>query len=780
MVRLLSACLRRTTLRCISSIKGQSLPRQYQPIFQLKHTRSLHDETPKPAESESAASEPLDPKPTEPENQESEKSEDTQSSENSENSEHKEAKDSENMPVDPSRKWETYRTNFIDLNKYRATPSIGFKEGLKVTVRGFIGKRKDVSSNLSFCELSDADDPDRKIQIVSTWEEEGSPQFIAHQDLKTIPAYSPVIAVGTLGLPPDHVKTRKAPSRWDLKLRFVNCLNPFPKDIIVSKDAVWPPHQRHLQLRFDPLLRERLRLRSMLQPVVAKYLQSTKFLEIDTPLLFKSTPEGAREFLVPTRRQGYAYALPQSPQQYKQILMASGITRYYQWAKCFRDEDHRADRQPEFTQLDLEMAFSSAADCMKVVSKILDKIFLHLSERWSPIEINGIQHPKHVGLDPAVLSINSRKKLPRDGIQRYPRVAFTDMGYKTYDQAMKQCGTDKPDLRVKLPYMTLIRDAKKINPPESFINKITSLKGRVTVDMIKLRLGLPPKAAGDFIRKFMDSLPVKLSPESTPAVLVYDSSKPLNGLSVLGHEAAENLEEYTKSKANEFPPCKDGDILIFQARKRGPFYGGSTDMGRLRKAVYDAGVEQGHIPRDHSFKVIWIHEFPLFTPNEYTADPGQGGRAGISSTHHPFTAPLTDNDFFNAQKNPLQAKGDHYDLVINGVEIGGGSRRIHAAKHQDWILREVLKMTDEGMAEFSHLLEALRAGCPPHAGFAFGFDRLLTVLCNVPSVKDVIAFPKNNRGEDLMVRSPGLITAEQRKTYHIFQDSDSETTVQPE
>ncbi|KAI0853555.1 tRNA synthetases class II-domain-containing protein [Daldinia vernicosa] len=818
MVRILSSYLRRTTLRCIPSIKGQSLPRQFQPIFQLEHTRTLHDEISKPTGSESTATES-----TESTESESIVSKPTES-------EHAESQDGESIPVDPSEKWEAYNKNFINLGndekyekKYKATPVIGYRTGNDVTVHGFISKRRDVSSNLSFCELTNALDHHsrKRIQIVSSWNEDGSQQFLAHQDLMTIPAYSPVVVSGTLQEPPNTTNntTNKpgSPRKWDLKLRSIHCLNPFPKDIIVSKDAVWPPHQRHLQLRFDPLLHDRLLLRSSLQATISKYLKSKSFIHIETPLLFKPTPEGAREFLVPTRREGYAYALPQSPQQYKQILMASGVTRYYQFAKCFRDEDHRADRQPEFTQLDIEMAFAGGADVVKLVSNLVARVFQSLSEKWTPTEINGIRHPVYVGPDKTLMKKGPNKdentnkdenkskgankyknkknkskgedqKSPEspeagDGVTRFPRVEYSDIAFMTYSKAMMHHGTDKPDLRISAPYVTSIRGTKHLDLPQEFIEKITSLEDPY-VEMIKVRLGVSPRRAGEFIRKFMDSLPnnntIKLSPESTPAVLVYDSSKPLNGLSALGHESASKLEEFTASKESLYYECKDGDIIIFHARKNEVFHGSSTDLGRLRKALYDAAVQQGFIPKDNSFKVVWVTEFPLFTPNGDNADPGQGGTAGFSSTHHPFTAPLTAKDFFSAKSNPLEAKADHYDLVINGVEVGGGSRRIHVAKHQEFIMRDVLKMTDEKVAEFSHLLEVLRAGCPPHAGFAFGFDRFLAVLCDVPSIRDVIAFPKTNNGEDLMVGSPAKVTPEQRKMYHLFQETEAEAEVEAE
>ena len=311
---------------------------------------------------------------------------------------------------------------------------------------------------------------------------------------------------------------------------------------------------------------------------------------------------------------------------------------------------------------------------------------------------------------------------------------------------------------------------------------ITSLEGPLTVDAVVFRFvdpnaetdlnakappRLSPRESYDFIREFMEALPstpLKLDRACTPGVLVYDSAKPLNGLSALGHESAEKLR-------SNFAGFRDGDVLLLQARKRVTrFSGGSTDMGRLRTAIHAAAAARGLVPtKPVEFKALWVTEFPMFTPNDSEgAGTGQGGLSGFSATHHPFTAPHSAQDLALLRTRPLDAIADHYDLVINGVEVGGGSRRIHVAEVQEYVLREVLGMEDRGVARFAHLLEALRAGCPPHAGFALGFDRFLSVLCDVPSVRDVIAFPKNNKGEDLLVRSPGQITAEQAKTYHLF------------
>ncbi|KAI5927324.1 tRNA synthetases class II-domain-containing protein [Camillea tinctor] len=658
-----------------------------------------------------------------------------------------------------------------------ASPGASFQAahvGQELVVHGFLGKRRDKSAGLSFCPIESAV---AKVQIVSRWETEGSLQHRAHMALRAIPAYSPVSVTGILEASDKPPGTRPHPDMkesksWDLRLQKIQYLNTFPKNIIVSKDAVWPPKSRHLQIRFDPLLRDRLQFRNRVTSLLRKCLQSRRFTEVETPVLFKSTPEGAREFLVPTRKQGYAYALPQSPQQYKQTLMASGITRYYQFAKCFRDEDHRADRQPEFTQLDLEMAFAGSFDVMRVVEQLIESILKMLHNLYIPSDVNGVRHPVWRGYE-------DYKQIPRAQVKesyeahispenrpRYPYFV-TNFPKFTYESAMKAFGTDKPDLRIQVPFITNITPVDSI-VSEDFVKMITGLENPI-VEACKFRL---PGSVNDnraFIQEFFDELaktPQKLDPHTAPGVLVFDPSKPLHGLSALGHEAAEKL---ASMESEYWPRCEDGDMIIFVARKNEPFQGGSTELGRIRKLVYDRAVARGILPKDHKWQFLWVTNFPLFTPNG--DDPGQGGAAGFSSTHHPFTSPASTKDLDLLATDPLRAKADTYDLVLNGVEIGGGSRRIHVAEVQEYVMRDVLKMTDAGVAQFSHLLEALRAGCPPHAGFAFGFDRLLTVLCDVPSVRDVIAFPKNNKGEDLLVGSPGPVTEAQRKTYHLSSKS---------
>ncbi|KAI0873803.1 tRNA synthetases class II-domain-containing protein [Hypoxylon argillaceum] len=640
-----------------------------------------------------------------------------------------------------------------------------FKHGNTVTVHGFLGKRRDKSATLSFFDLHLNQKDRDTIQIVSSWKEEGSAEQASHIYLKSVPTYSPVCITGTLkkkktAAPTDNTTPadNAAPAEnYELKLEMLHPLNTFPKDIIVSKDAVWPLKSRHLQMRFDPLLHERLEMRQTIAELFALQLKRAEFLEVETPILFKSTPEGAREFLVPTRREGFAYALPQSPQQYKQILMAGRVAQYYQFAKCFRDEDHRADRQPEFTQLDLEMAFADGTVVMRRVEQLMRSLTQLLHHHFVPTMINGIRHPRPLW-DGSFHADSPRYNQIDNSILKIP-----------YEKAMLRHGTDKPDLRIKSPQVSFIREFDYF-PPE-FKSMLTSLKGPV-VEACKFRFEGSPQDSAKFVKDFFDALqntPHRLGSESTPGVLFFDSSKPMLGLSSLGHEAATKIAEY---KNPQWSKCEDGDVIIIHARKRQPYQGGSTELGRIRKLMYDAAVGKGLLPKDYSFNFLWVTRFPMFTPNG--DDQGQGGSAGFSATHHPFTAPLTPHDVDLLRTDPLRAVADHYDLVLNGVEVGGGSRRIHVAEVQEYVMRDVLKMTDEGVNQFSHLLEALRAGCPPHAGFAIGFDRLIALICDVNSVRDVIAFPKNNKGEDQLVGSPSETTWAQKKTYHLFSEPPSE------
>ena len=302
---------------------------------------------------------------------------------------------------------------------------------------------------------------------------------------------------------------------------------------------------------------------------------------------------------------------------------------------------------------------------------------------------------------------------------------------------------------------------------------LTSITDPV-VEVCRFKLDASPAQVKAFVFKFLESVdgePFGTNPDGAPGICIYDSRAPLEGLQIFGHEGAEKLQTLFEQEESELT---DGDLLIIQARNDVPLTGGSTVLGKLRLAIQKAALSEDLLERDLSYHYLWVTDFPMFTPNDPTdhGHPGQGGTAGFSATHHPFTAPKTKEDVDLLLSDPQRAIADHYDLVVNGVELGGGSRRIHNAQIQEYVMKDILKMTEERIADFSHLLAALDSGCPPHAGLAIGFDRLIAVLCGKESVKDVIVFPKSSKGEDIMVKSPSRITKEELKRYHLEYSSN--------
>ena len=349
--------------------------------------------------------------------------------------------------------------------------------------------------------------------------------------------------------------------------------------------------------------------------------------------------------------------------------------------------------------------------------------------------------------------------------QRYLNVKLVKpFRWMTYENAMSEYGSDKPDLRIPYKIRPMIQEIL----PSDLVGKITPLAGPI-IDAMVVPLEGPPDQVRNLISHFLDSADAAKylnNPDGGPGIFIYDSSKPLQGLSALGFKAVNKIAE-------TFSGLEDGHLIVLQARKNAPLSGGSTELGNMRTALHSAAVKAGllsPLPWKY-FEPLWVVDFPLFSP--VTVDePGQGGKAGFKSTHHPFTSPRTAADVDLLLTEPTKAIGDHYDLVINGEEIGGGSRRIHHAAMQEFIFRVILKMDEEKIAEFAPLLEALRAACPPHAGIALGFDRLVAmVFSHVKgkkfSMRDVIAFPKSGSGEDLMMKTPGRLTEEQLERYHL-------------
>ncbi|KAJ3020446.1 hypothetical protein HKX48_000785 [Thoreauomyces humboldtii] len=524
--------------------------------------------------------------------------------------------------------------------------------------------------------------------------------------------------------PSDAVNQDQATGQVEVFLRELQVLNPADSlPFSTAPRAKLPSEETRLKYRYVDLrrqaLQDNLRKRSLAAHTVRNYLHDKAFVEVETPLLFKSTPEGAREFLVPTRQRGQFYALPQSPQQYKQVLMSASIDRYYQIAKCFRDESLGADRQPEFTQIDLEMSFVRMEDVMELMEGLVKKIWKVVAEV--------------------------------DLVNPFPKM--------TYKEAMRRFGSDKPDTRFGMEISDVTACFPGISPSEH---------GSTVVEVFKVNQG-----AAHLSNKELAKLFEQLMAEEFP--LLGGKLEPRNLAFV---RAPASLEQDWTGKlkfANDHPPdlrialekavggVQPGDLLVFNRRVAG-YLGPHTIAGRARLLISKALVTAGHLDLTATLNFLWIHSFPLFSPTRWPVPAHE--QVAYESTHHPFTAP-TPESLSELRDDPASVLGQHYDLVLNGQEIGGGSVRVHDPKLQRYIFSEVLGMSEERVErDFGHLLDALRFGCPPHGGMALGFDRLMAILSGAASIRDVIAFPKLSGG-DLFVESPAPVSQKALKEYHL-------------
>ncbi|MDZ4714302.1 MAG: aspartate--tRNA ligase [Cytophagales bacterium] len=445
---------------------------------------------------------------------------------------------------------------------------------------------------------------------------------------------------------------------------------------------------RYLDLRRTPV-RESLELRHKMTQQTRSYLDGLKFIEVETPVLIKSTPEGARDFVVPSRiHHGEFYALPQSPQTFKQLLMVSGFDRYYQIVKCFRDEDLRADRQPEFTQIDCEMAFVTREDVLDTFEGLIRHLFK---------AVKGVTIPP----------------LP----------------HMTYADAMKFYGSDKPDTRFEMKFVEL--------------NAVAKGKGFQVFDSAELVVALCVPGAGGYTRKQLDELTDFVKrPQIGAKGLVWVRYEPGGSLksSVDKFFDAEALTSWAAA-CN----AKPGDLILVLA--------GATEqtrkaLGELRLLM---GTQLGLRNKDE-FSALWVIDFPLL---EWSEDTKR-----FNAMHHPFTSPKPE-DMGMLDTDPGKVRANAYDMVINGTEVGGGSIRIHDRPTQQLMFSKLGFTEAEAKKQFGFLLEAFEFGAPPHGGIAFGFDRLCSLFGGVDSIRDFIAFPKNNSGRDTMIDTPSTISAEQ-------------------
>jgi aspartyl-tRNA synthetase len=459
---------------------------------------------------------------------------------------------------------------------------------------------------------------------------------------------------------------------------------------------------RYLDLR-RPEMARNLRVRSKVATATRMFMDEQGFLEVETPLLFKSTPEGAREFLVPNRREpGTFYALPQSPQQFKQILMVAGVERYYQLARCFRDEDQRADRQLEFTQIDIEMSFIDREDIYNLIEGLLKRV-------W-------------------------KTALNIDLATPFKRMPF--------QEAIDRYGIDKPDTRFGMELADFTEEFRS--------SKFKVFAGAVAnggvVKAINVK-GLACATQGQ-----MDTM--------TELAKSY-GAKGLAFIKVEGGEWKSPIVKFFSDAEKQALATKlaiaEGDLILFAADQ---WLNACEILGKIRLYTADILKSQGKlsIPADR-FDFLWVVDFPLLS-----FDKEQNR---WYSSHHPFTAPVAEDIPF-LKTEPRKVRGQHYDIVVNGTELGGGSIRIHQPQVQKTVFEEVLQIPpEETRLRFGYMLDAFNYGAPPHGGIALGFDRLLAILCGTPSIRDVIAFPKTAKGTCLMTESPTPVSARQLRDLHI-------------
>jgi aspartyl-tRNA synthetase len=445
---------------------------------------------------------------------------------------------------------------------------------------------------------------------------------------------------------------------------------------------------RYLDLRRNPI-RNNLMLRHKMAQEVRKYLDGRDFIEVETPVLIKSTPEGARDFVVPSRMNpGEFYALPQSPQTFKQLLMVSGFDRYFQIVKCFRDEDLRADRQPEFTQIDCEMAFITQEDILNIFEGLTHHLFK---------TVKGINLPA------------------------IPRMQYAD--------AMRLYGSDKPDIRFGMEFVEL--------------NDVVKGKGFSIFDNAELVVGINAKGCADYTRKQIDELTEWLKrPQIGVTGMIYCRYN-TDGTLKSSVDKFYNEDELTNWAAafNAEP----GDLILVLA--------GQTD--KVRKQLNELRLEMGSrlgLRDKNTFAALWVLDFPLLEWDE------ESGR--YHAMHHPFTSPKPE-DIAMLDTAPGDVRANAYDLVINGTEIGGGSIRIHDRALQSLMFKHLGFSPEEAQKQFGFLMDAFEYGAPPHGGIAFGFDRLCSIFAGLDSIRDVIAFPKNNSGRDVMIDTPSTIAETQ-------------------
>ena len=498
----------------------------------------------------------------------------------------------------------------------------------------------------------------------------------------------------------------------------------FCEKLEVLNSSVTPPFQlddehlsettrlthRVLDLR-RPQMQNNLRLRYKVAMEVRKFLDANGFIDIETPMLTKSTPEGARDYLVPSRvNPGEFFALPQSPQLFKQLLMVAGFDRYYQITKCFRDEDLRADRQPEFTQIDCEMSFVSEQEIRDLFENMIRQIFANTMNTELP------------------------KPFP----------------VMTHEMAMAKYGSDKPDLRVKMEF-TELTDVMKDVPFKVFSNAANMPGGRVAALLVpggSAEGSGMPRSEIDAYTQFVGIYGAK----GLAYIRVNDISK---GAAGLQSPIVKNLTDEAIKQILERTGAKNGDLIFFGADKARIV---NDSLGALRNKIGYSDFGHAHGLFEDAWKPLWVIDFPMF---EYDETEGRW-----VACHHPFTSPKDGHEDF-LESDPGRCRAKAYDMVLNGWELGGGSIRIHKEEVQSKVFTALKIGEAEAKEKFGFLLDALQYGAPPHGGLAFGLDRLVTLMTRSDSIRDVIAFPKTQRAQCLLTQAPSAVSERQLQELHI-------------
>jgi aspartyl-tRNA synthetase len=574
--------------------------------------------------------------------------------------------------------------------------------GQPVTLCGWVDRRRDLGG-LIFIGLRD------RAGVVQVVVEPDSPVFADAESLRN--EYCVRIG-GTVRMRPESQwNEAMATGKIEVVADTVELLNasaPMPLLMTDEDGEEVRLKYRYLDLR-RPRMQHNLRLRARLYRAIRHSLDDQGFTELDTPILTKATPEGARDYLVPARVQpGQFYALPQSPQLFKQLFMMAGMDRYYQIARCFRDEDLRADRQPEFTQLDIEMAFVEEPDVQNLSETMMREVFRETLDVELP--------------DP------------------FPRL--------TWRGAMERYGSDKPDLRIPLELVSVDEHVAHVEF-RVFAGPANDEGSRVAALRVPGAAGLSRKQLDDYA-----GYAGRYGARGLAWIKVNDAAAGLDGLQ---SPIAKFLDEQAWQGISAATGAASGDLLFFGA---GDWLTVSTFMGALLVKV---GRDLGLV--GEGWQPLWVTEFPMF---EWDDDEGR-----FLAMHHPFTAPA-GNDAEALAADPANALSKGYDMVLNGAEIGGGSIRIHRPEMQQAVFSLLGIGEEEAQQKFGFLLEALRYGCPPHGGIAFGLDRIAALMAGEESIRDVIAFPKTTTAQCLLTGAPSRVPEEQVAELHIRTVGDDE------